>query len=60
MAEKRFEKLYSQGSIGGVEIWLDKFTGVQYLYLWGGSGGGATPLLGRDGRPVISPVLEEE
>lgn len=59
MAEKRFEKLYEQGTLSGVNIWLDKSTGVQYLYFWSGSGAGVTPLLGRDGKPVISPVLEE-
>ena len=59
MGEKRFEKLYSQGAMSGVEIWQDKFTGVQYLYFWGGSGGGATPLLGMDGRPMIGPLPED-
>lgn len=28
---KRFEKVYSQ-SMGSVEIWVDKETGVNYLY----------------------------
>lgn len=59
MGEKRFEKLYGQGAVSGVDIWLDKATGVQYLYFWSGSGGGVTPLLGRDGRPVISPIPED-
>lgn len=59
MGEKRFEKIYSQGAMSGVEIWQDKFTGVQYLYVWGGSGGGTTPLLGMDGRPMIGPRLED-
>jgi hypothetical protein len=58
MAEKRFEKIYAQGSLSGVDIWLDHATGVQYLYFWSGSGGGVTPLLGRDGKPVVSPLPE--
>ena len=29
--EKRFKKVYSQG-MGDVEIWVDKKTGVNYLY----------------------------
>ena len=29
--EKRFEKIYSQGA-GSIEIWVDKETGVNYLY----------------------------
>ncbi len=59
MGDKRFEKIYGQGAISGVEIWQDKFTGVQYLYFWSGSGGGVTPLLGTDGRPMIGPRLED-
>ena len=37
--EKRFEKIYSQGA-GSVEIWVDKETGVNYLYHANGYGGG--------------------
>lgn len=59
MAEKRFEKIYGQGAMSGVDIWLDRHTGVQYLYFWSGNGGGVTPLLGRDGKPVISPILDD-
>ncbi|MCI8690604.1 MAG: xylan 1,4-beta-xylosidase [Oscillibacter sp.] len=52
---KRFEKVYSQGVIGsGIEILQDRETGVQYLYCWGSSGGGLTPLLDRNGKPVIA------
>ena len=51
MAEKRFEKIYGQGTVSGADIWLDRFTGVQYLYLWSGSGGGVTPFLGRTESP---------
>ena len=29
---KRFEKVYTQGTIDLVEIWLDKETGVSYLF----------------------------
>lgn len=29
--EKRFEKTYSQNS-GSLEIWVDRETGVNYLY----------------------------
>lgn len=55
--EKRFEKVYSQGG-GSVEIWVDKETGVNYLYRAGGYGGGLTVLLGRDGKPVVTAVVE--
>ena len=54
--DERFEKVYSQGFIEVMEIWVDKETGVNYLYHAAGNGGGLTPLLDRDGKPVISPV----
>ena len=52
----RFEKVYSQGAVNVTEIWVDKDTGVNYLYHVSGYSGGLTPLLDRDGKPVISPV----
>ena len=56
MADKRFKKIYTQGIMGIQEIWQDVETGVQYLYVGAGYGGGLTPLLGTDGKPVITPV----
>ena len=53
----RFEKVYSQGTMNVMEIWVDKETGVNYLYHASGYSGGMTPLLDRDGKPVISPVI---
>lgn len=57
----RFIKTYSQGKLTGNEIWVDKETGVNYLYHFSGYSGGLTPLLDRQGNPVITPVssLEE-
>ena len=52
----RFEKVYSQGAVNVTEIWVDKDTGVNYLYHVSGYSGGLTPLLDREGKPVISPV----
>ena len=54
---ERFEKVYSQGQLNVTEIWVDKETGVTYLFHASGYAGGMTPLLDRDGNPVISPVL---
>ena len=58
MAEKkRFERAYQQtGFVTGVEIWVDRETGVNYLLVKNGYGAGLTPLLGRDGKPVITSV----
>ena len=60
MAEKRFVKIYDDGAFGSNEIWVDKETGVNYLFHASGYAGGLTPLLDRDGKPVISPLPVEE
>ncbi len=45
---ERFEKVYSQGAMNVMEIWVDKETGYA---------GGMTPLLDREGKPVISSII---
>ena len=55
--DNRFEKVYSQGSLTVTEIWVDKETGVNYIFHQSGSAGGLTPLLDREGKPVVSSVL---
>lgn len=55
--DKRFEKVYTQ-NMGALEIWVDKETGVNYLYRQSGYGGGMTVLLDKYGKPVISSVVE--
>ena len=58
--EKRFIKIHEEGGLSGTtEIWVDKETGVNYLYRAAGYGGGLTPLLNRDGTPVVTPVPNE-
>ena len=52
---KRFEKVYSQGAMTNVEIWVDRETGVNYLWHACGNAGGLTPLLKADGTPVVTP-----
>ena len=54
--EDRFVKTFSQGVMEPFEIWVDKTTGVNYLYHVSGYAGGLTPLLNRDGTPVITPI----
>ena len=53
----RFEVVYSQGTLNVMEIWVDKATGVNYLYHQSGNAGGLTPLLDREGKPIISSVM---
>lgn len=55
--DERFEKVYTQGVMNTVEIWVDKKTGVNYMFRQSGYAGGITPLLDRDGKPVVSPVV---
>ena len=61
MAKKddRFIKVYSHGggfSKPATYIWVDRETGVNYLYAASGYSGGLTVLLDKDGKPVITPV----
>ena len=60
--EKRFVKIYSGGMMTVNEIWVDTRTGVNYFYHAAGYSGGLTPLLDREGKPVVSalPVQEEK
>ena len=53
----RFEKVYKQ-NMGSMEIWVDKETGVNYLYRQSGYAGGMTVLLDRDGKPIVTPNEE--
>ena len=52
--------IYSQGAITVTEIWVDKETGVNYLYHAAGNSGGLTALLDRDGKSIVSTVLNKE
>ena len=56
--DERFVKTLEEGSsLGWLRtIFVDKQTGVNYLYIGTGYGGGLTVLLGADGKPVITPM----
>ncbi|MGT2907769.1 DUF6440 family protein [Streptococcus dentiloxodontae] len=56
MAQKRFERIYNQGAVTTTEIFVDRETGVHYLFHTSGYAGGLTPLLDKDGKVVVSPV----
>ena len=53
----RFEKVYTQGSLSTIEIWVDKETGVNYIFRQSGHAGGLSPFLDRDGKPIVSTVI---
>ena len=55
--KERFEKVYSQGAVNVMEIWMDNETGVNYIFHRNGYAGGMTPLLDKDRKPVISPII---
>lgn len=38
------------------EIWVDTRIGVNYFFHTSGYAGGLTPLLDRNGKPVVSPL----
>ena len=56
--KERFERIFSEGMICTMEIWVDTVTGVNYLYHRDGNSGGLTPLLDKDGKPVITSIDE--
>ena len=51
----RFEIVSRQslGLSGATYILKDKATGVLYLYFGSGYGGGLTPIIDQDGKPVV-------
>ena len=57
--ENRFVKTYSQsGGFSGnnMAIYVDRQTGVNYLYSASGYSGGMTVLVDREGKPIITPI----
>ena len=52
---KRFETVYQESTmLTEKTIFVDKETGVNYLYIANDFGGGLTPLLDSDGKPVVT------
>lgn len=56
MAEKRFIQSYAKGVYTGQKIIVDTETGINYLFMKDGYAGGLTPLLDKDGKPIVTPV----
>lgn len=51
---ERFKKIYQQGTIDIIEIWLDTLTGINYLFHRNGNAAGITVLLDKDAKPMKS------
>jgi len=54
----RFKKIYTQGKMEGMQIWIDRKTGVNYLFHFQGYSGWFTPLLDEEGKIIITPESE--
>ena len=50
----RFQKIYTQGTIDVIEIWVDTETGVNYMFHRNGMRGAMTPLLHKWGIPTLT------
>ena len=57
---ERFKKIYKQGVLEVVEIWVDTETGVNYIFHRYGDAAGFTPLLDKDGKPLITHNIKED
>ncbi len=58
--EKRFIVHSEAMGLGQSKIIMDRMTGVHYLFFSDGSAGGITPLLDRDGKPVVAAQSGED
>ncbi len=56
MAKKRFLVDYKEGVMSSYKIIVDRETGVNYLYVSEGYGGGLTVLVDKDGKPIVTPL----
>ena len=56
----KFYKAYSQGKLNGLEIWVDKETGVNYVFAYSGYAGGLTVRVDAEGKPVVTPPMDIE
>ena len=61
--EDRFKKILVDGgglSDSRMEIYVDRKTGVNYLFACSGYAGGLCVMVDRDGKPIVSPLPVEE
>ena len=56
--KERFIKVHSE-NLGSEMVFVDRETGVNYLFVSSGYAGGLTVLLNRDGTPVVTPLPQK-
>ena len=56
--EERFAEAFKEGSDFTIEkmVFVDRETGVNYLFVKHGYGAGLTPLLDAEGKPVVTQL----
>ena len=60
-SERRFIVTEKESSLSNsIQIIVDKKTGVNYMWVAQGYAGGLTPLLDKDGRPIVTAVTDFE
>lgn len=58
---KRFVITEQQGGFSTNQyVLVDRETGVNYLYVNSGYSGGLTVMLDATGKPIVTPILDEE
>ncbi|WJE17143.1 DUF6440 family protein [Halobacillus sp. ACCC02827] len=59
---KRFDEKLIQTSQQGsmISIWVDRETGVNYIYTWSAQGCTLTPLLDKNGEVIVAQIEEDK
>ena len=60
MKPKKEKRFLVTRENGGTYIFVDKTTGVNYLYVQTGYSGGLTVLVDAQGKPIVTPIPVEE
>ena len=57
---KRFVIVEKEGAIESRYVLVDRQTGVNYLWIVSGSAAGLTVLVDAEGKPIVTPLPDEE
>ena len=59
-SNKRFVVVEKEGALESRSVLVDRETGVNYLWIVSGSAAGLTVLVDAEGKPIVTPIPEEE